>query len=122
MGKRIYVGNLPYSIDDQGLQTAFANFGEVVSAKVIIDRDSGRSKGFAFVEMGTDEEAAKAISSLNGSELGGRNINVSEAREPSAGGGGGRGPRGGGGGGFRGGPRGGGGGRGPRGDGGGNRY
>lgn len=112
MGKKLYVGNLPFSIDDQQLQQAFASYGEVVSAKVIMDRDSGRSKGFGFVEMSTDEEAQNALGSLNGTQLGGRDINVSEARDPGPRTGG---PRGGGGG-FRGrngggGPRGAGGGR-----------
>lgn len=114
MGKKLYVGNLPFSIDDQQLHEAFSSYGQVMSAKVIMDRDSGRSKGFGFVEMATDEEAQNALGSMNGTQLGGRDINVSEAREPGPRTGGG--PRGGGGGGFRGrngggGPRGGGGGR-----------
>ena len=107
MGKKLYVGNLPFSIDDQQLHQAFSSYGQVMSAKVIMDRDSGRSKGFGFVEMATDEEAQNAMGSMNGTQLGGRDISVSEARDP--------GPRTGGGGGFRGrnggGPRGGGGGR-----------
>ncbi len=115
MGKKLYVGNLPFSIDDQQLQEAFSSYGQVLSAKVIMDRDSGRSKGFGFVEMSTDEEAQNALGSMNGTQLGGRDINVSEARDPGPRTGGGGGPRGGGGGGFRGrnggGPRGGGGGR-----------
>lgn len=114
MGKKLYVGNLPFSIDDQQLHQAFSSYGQVMSAKVIMDRDSGRSKGFGFVEMSTDEEAQNALGSLNGTQLGGRDINVSEARDPGPRSGG---PRGGGGGGFRGrnggGPRGGGGGRPP---------
>lgn len=120
MGKKLYVGNLPFSIDDQQLHQAFAAHGEVTSARVITDRDSGRSKGFGFVEMANPDDADAAISKMNGSELSGRAINVSEAREPERGGG--RGPGGGGrGGGFRprgGGPGGGGGGRGfrPRGE------
>lgn len=114
MGKKLYVGNLPYSIDDQKLMQAFAGHGQVTSAKVIVDRDSGRSKGFGFVEMSTDEEASSAINSMNGHELEGRAINVSEARESEGGrggrggGGGFRGGRSGGGGGFRGGNGGGG--------------
>lgn len=106
MGKKLYVGNLPFSIDDQQLHQAFSSYGQVMSAKVIMDRDSGRSKGFGFVEMATDEEAQNAMGSMNGTQLGGRDVSVSEARDP--------GPRtGGGGGGFRGGrggPRGAGGG------------
>ncbi len=117
MGKKLYVGNLPYTTDDAELESQFSAFGKVESARVITDRDSGRSKGFGFVEMSSDEEANKAIESLNGTPMGGRNMTVSEARpqEPREGGGGGRGgPRGGGGGG--------GGGGGPRGFRGGNRY
>jgi RNA recognition motif-containing protein len=107
MGRKLYVGNLPYSATDQALADAFAECGTVESAKIIMDRDSGRSKGFAFVEMSTDSEAAAAIEKLNGADWGGRQMNVSEARPqaPREGGGG----RGGGGGGF-GGNRGGGGG------------
>lgn len=114
MGKKLYVGNLPYSIDDAALESQFASFGKVESARVITDRDTGRSKGFGFVEMSSDEEANKAIESLNGQSMGGRNLTVSEARPQAPREGGGRGgPRGGGGG-----PRGFGG----RGGGGGNRY
>ncbi len=80
MGRKIYVGNLSYSLDDQGLGDIFAGFGTVESARIVTDRDSGRSKGFGFVEMSTDEEARVAIEKLNGSEQGGRNINVSEAK------------------------------------------
>lgn len=80
MSKKLYVGNLPYSANDQTLTTAFSAFGTVESAKVIMDRDSGRSKGFAFVEMSTSSEAAASISKLNGSDLDGRAINVSEAK------------------------------------------
>lgn len=80
MSKKIYVGNLPYSANDQTLMNAFSQFGTVESAKVIMDRDSGRSKGFAFVEMSTSTEAAESISKLNGSDLDGRAINVSEAK------------------------------------------
>lgn len=118
MGKKLYVGNLPYSTDDAALESQFSAFGKVESARVITDRDTGRSKGFGFVEMASDEEANKAIESLNGQSMGGRNLTVSEARPQApreGGGGGGRGPRGSGGGGPRGfGGRGGGGG--------GNRY
>ena len=112
MGKKLYVGNLPFTIDDQQLHQAFSSYGQVMSAKVIMDRDSGRSKGFGFVEMATDEEAQNAMGSMNGTQLGGRDVSVSEARDP--------GPRtGGGGGGFRGRPGGGGGPRGAGGGGGG---
>lgn len=90
MGKKIYVGNLSYSMDDQSLGDLFAQFGPVESARIITDRDSGRSKGFAFVEMATDADAATAIEKLNGTEQNGRNINVSEAKPmaPREGGGG----------------------------------
>jgi len=113
MGKKLYVGNLPYSTDDAALESQFSAFGKVESARVITDRDTGRSKGFGFVEMSSDEEANKAIENLNGQAMGGRNLTVSEARPqaPREGGRGGGGPRGGG-------PRGFGG----RGGGGGNRY
>lgn len=117
MGKKLYVGNLPYNTTDENLNSTFGAFGAIDSVKIITDRESGRSKGFGFVEMQNDDEADKAISSLNGSDFGGRKIVVSEARAREEGGGrGGRG--GGGGGGFRGG-RGGGGFRGGRGGGGG---
>lgn len=107
MGSKLYVGNLPFSITEQSLNELFADHGSVASARIITDRDTGRSKGFGFVEMGSDDEAQSAIESLNGQEFEGRKLVVNEARpqEPRA-------PRGGGGGGF-----GGGGGRG-----GGNRY
>jgi RNA recognition motif-containing protein len=105
MGKKLYVGNLPYTVDDSTLEGHFAAFGKVESARVITDRDTGRSKGFGFVEMSSDEEASQAIEKLNGSAFGGRNMTVSEARPqaPREG----RGPRGGGGGprGYRGGGR-----------------
>lgn len=104
MGKRLYVGNLNYNIDKNDLEQMFAAYGTVTSAQVITDRDTGRSKGFGFVEMGTDEEAQAAINALNGKSHSGRNLTVNEAR-PQEG-------RGGGGGGF-GGPRRGGPGRGP---------
>ena len=113
MGKKLYVGNLPFTIDDQQLHQAFSSYGQVLSAKVIMDRDSGRSKGFGFVEMSSDEEAQNALSSMNGTQLGGRDINVSEARDPGPRTGGG--PRGGGGG-FRGRNGGGGGGGRPHGN------
>lgn len=80
MSKKLYVGNLPYSATDQTLTDAFSECGSVQSAKVVIDRDSGRSKGFAFVEMSTDDEAANAISRFNGTNFEGRAINVSEAK------------------------------------------
>lgn len=80
MSKKIYVGNLPYSSTDQSLMDAFSQHGTVESAKVIIDRDSGRSKGFAFVEMSSSSEAAASISQLNGTQMDGRAINVSEAK------------------------------------------
>jgi RNA recognition motif-containing protein len=110
MGNRLYVGNLAYSTMDQQLQEAFSEFGEVTSASVVIDRATGQSRGFGFVEYGSNEDAERAIESLNGSTLDGRSITVNVARErrPSAGGGGG------GGGGDRGGDRGGGGGGGRR--------
>lgn len=80
MSKKLYVGNLPYSTTDQTLTDAFSQCGTVESAKVIIDRDSGRSKGFAFVEMSSSSEAETSISKLNGSQMDGRAINVSEAK------------------------------------------
>lgn len=110
MSKKLYVGNLPFTTTDADLQAMFQEVGPVASARVITDRESGRSKGFGFVEMTTDGDAATAISKLNGSDYNGRPMTVSEARpqEPrSFGGGGGGGGRGG----F-----GGGGGRGDRGD------
>lgn len=85
---KLYVGNLPYSIDDGALQHNFSEFGDVTSAKVMMDRDSGRSKGFGFVEMGTAEQAEAAIRGLNGMSVGGRSIvvNVSRPKESSGGG------------------------------------
>lgn len=80
MSKKLYVGNLPYSANDQSLNDAFSECGSVQSAKVIMDRDSGRSKGFAFVEMSTDSEAAAAITRFNGTQMDGRAMNVSEAK------------------------------------------
>ena len=117
MGKKLYVGNLPFSATDQILADTFAQCGTVESAKIITDRDTGRSKGFGFVEMSTEAEAAEAINKLNGVDYDGRAMTVNEAkpmapRENRGGGGGGRGGFGGGGG--RGGFGGGGGGRGGR--------
>ena len=80
MGSKLYVGNLPYSIRDHDLIQAFAQFGTVVSAKVMMERDTGRSKGFGFVEMGTDTESRAAIQGMNGQPLGGRGLIVNEAR------------------------------------------
>ncbi len=80
MGKKIYVGNLSYQVGDQDLAEVFGQFGTVESARIVTDRDSGRSKGFAFVEMATDEEAATAIEKLNGNTFEGRAMNVSEAK------------------------------------------
>ena len=110
MGNKLYVGNLPYSVRDGDLEQAFAAFGAVTSAKVMMERDTGRSKGFGFVEMGSDAEAQAAIEGMNGQSLGGRNVVVNEARPmearpPRAGGFGGPRREGGGGGGFGGGRR-----------------
>jgi RNA recognition motif-containing protein len=118
MGRKLYVGNLAYGVTDSDLQQLFESHGTVQSAQVIIDRDTGRSKGFGFVEMGSDSEAQTAIQALNGKEVDGRALTVNEAR-PKEGGGGGRGGSGGGG---RGGYGGGGGGGGGRGGYGGGRY
>jgi RNA recognition motif-containing protein len=109
MGNKLYVGNLPYSYRDDDLQQAFSQYGAVASAKVMMERDTGRSKGFGFVEMGSAAEAQAAIQGMNGQQVGGRGLVVNEARpmEPRTGGGGGRGFGGGGGGGFGGGDRGG---------------
>jgi len=113
MGKKLYVGNLPYSVRDGDLEQAFGAFGSVTSAKVMMERDTGRSKGFGFVEMGSDDEAQAAIGGMNGQPLGGRAVVVNEARPmedrpPRSGGGGfggggGGGRREGGGGGYGGG-------------------
>ncbi len=100
MGKKLYVGNLSYRMGDGELSQLFESFGTVQSAQVIMDRDTGRSKGFGFVEMGSDQEAQAAITGLNGKEIEGRALTVNEAR-PKTEGGGGRG--GGGGGGYGGG-------------------
>ena len=90
MGNKLYVGNLGYGIGDSDLEKLFTTYGSVRSAQVIKDRDTGRSKGFGFVEMGSDQEAQAAISALNGKEIDGRTLAVNEAR-PKEGGGGGRG-------------------------------
>lgn len=89
MSSKIYVGNLPFSVDDQALHHNFAEFGTVASAKVMIDRDSGRSKGFGFVEMGNADEAQAAIKGLDGMSVGGRSIvvNIARPKEPGSGGG-----------------------------------
>ena len=95
MGKRLYVGNLSYSLRTEELKDVFAEAGEVVYAKVVTDQESGRSKGFAFVEMATDDQAAEAIEKLNGREVGGRALKVTEANpRPERPAGGPRGPRG----------------------------
>ena len=120
MGNKLYVGNLPYSFRDEDLQQAFSAYGSVSSAKVMMERDTGRSKGFGFVEMGSDAEAQAAIGGMNGQQFGGRGLVVNEARPmearpPRTGGGGFGGGAGGGGrsggGGYGGGGGGGGGGR-----------
>jgi len=123
MGKKLYVGNLSYQVDSSELEQLFSQHGTVESAQIINDRETGRSKGFGFVEMASDDEAQAAIAALNGQEHGGRALTVNEAkpREERGGGGGGRGGYGGGGGGGRGGYGGGGGGRGGYGGGGGGR-
>lgn len=110
MGNKLYVGNLAYAIRDEDLNQAFGQFGTVTSAKVMMDRDTGRSKGFGFVEMSTDAEAQSAIEGMNGQSLSGRAIVVNEARPREDRPGGFRGPYGGGGGYGGGGNRGGGGG------------
>ena len=84
MGNKLYVGNLPYSVRDDDLQQAFSEFGSVNSAKVMMERDTGRSKGFGFVEMGSDAEAQSAINGMNGQSLGGRSVTVNEARPMEA--------------------------------------
>jgi len=107
MGNKLYVGNLPYSYRDSDMEQAFSQFGSVSSAKVMMERDTGRSKGFGFVEMGNDAEAQAAIAGMNGQQVGGRGLVVNEARPMEArpprsggyGGGGGGGGCGGGGGG-----------------------
>ncbi|HEX6837083.1 MAG TPA: RNA-binding protein [Polyangia bacterium] len=119
MGTRLYVGNLPYDVDEDSIKQFFEGGGgrQVKQVKIVTDRDTGRPRGFAFVEMGDDGQAQSAINELNGQSLGGRTIVVNEAREPQRGGRGGGGGYGGGGGGYGGG--GGGGGYGGRGGGGG---
>ena len=84
MGNKLYVGNLPYSVRDSDLEQAFGQFGTVTSAKVMMERDTGRSKGFGFVEMASDAEAQAAINGMNGQPLGGRSITVNEARPMEA--------------------------------------
>lgn len=84
MGNKLYVGNLPYTVRDEDLQQSFSEFGSVNSAKVMMERDTGRSKGFGFVEMGNDAEAQAAIAAMNGQSLGGRSITVNEARPMEA--------------------------------------
>lgn len=98
MGKRLYVGNITYNTTDDRLRELFGEFGEVVSAQIVMDRDTGRSKGFGFVEMASDDQAQAAINGLNGQQVDGRALTVNEARPRTEGGGGG-----GGGGGYRGG-------------------
>ena len=120
MGNKLYVGNLPYAFRDSDLEQAFGPYGQITSAKVMMERDTGRSKGFGFVEMGSDAEAQAAIEGLHGQQIGGRGLVVNEARPMEArpprsgGGGGGYGGGGsyggGGGGGYGGGNRSGGGG------------
>ena len=103
MGNRLYVGNLPFSATDDSLREMFRQAGQVESARIITDRDTGRSKGFGFVEMSTEQEASEAINKFNGTELDGRSLTVNEARPMAPRDGGGRGPRDGGGRGHRGG-------------------
>jgi RNA recognition motif-containing protein len=121
LGTKLYVGNLAYTVDKSRLEEMFLAYGTVASAQVIMDRETGRSKGFGFVEMGSDQEAQAAIAAMNGKNFDGRNLTVNEARpqEPRGFGGPRRGPGGGGGGGGFGG---GGGRRGPGGGGGASRY
>ena len=131
MSRKLFVGNLPYSVTSERLQEAFSQFGTVTSSKVIVDRETGRSRGFAFLEMETDDQGASAMQAMNGALLDGRSIAVREAVERQPGGGGGGGGYGGGGGGRDGGgfrprgprpPYGGGGGGGGYGGGGGGGY
>ncbi len=99
MGAKLYVGNLPYSVTEEKLQQHFSQHGSVISARIITDKFTGRSKGFGFVEMSSDQEAERAVTALNGTDFEGRNIVVSEARPQQprdsrpGGGGGGRPPR-----------------------------
>lgn len=101
MGKRLYVGNLSFNATEMDMRDLFAPFGTVADAKLVMDRDTGRPRGFGFIEMATDAEATKAIADLNGREFQGRALKVNEAQERTGGGGGGGGGRGGGGGGGR---------------------
>jgi RNA recognition motif-containing protein len=103
MSRKLFVGNLPYSVTSERLQEAFSQFGTVTSSKVIVDRETGRSRGFAFLEMETDDQGASAMQAMNGALLDGRSIAVREAVERQPGGGGGGGFGGGGGGGREGG-------------------
>jgi len=104
MGSKLFVGNLSFQTSEEGLSSAFAQFGEVREAKIILDRETQRPRGFGFVTMGSDDEAQAAIQGMNGTDLDGRPLRVNEAEDrrgpPRGGGGGGRGPGGGGGGGF----------------------
>ena len=111
MGTRLYVGNLSYDTNADSIRELFSELGEVTDVHVVMDRDTGRPRGFAFVTMGSQEEAEKAIRETNGKMVDGRSLRVNEAEDRPRGGGGGGGPRGGGGGGRGGGGRGGGGGR-----------
>ncbi|MEN9834433.1 MAG: hypothetical protein RL011_626 [Pseudomonadota bacterium] len=125
MSKKLFVGGLSWGTDDEGLRQAFAKFGQISEAKVITDRETGRSRGFGFITFASDSDAQSAMSEMDGKELDGRTIKVNEAQErpPRSGGGGGGGGGYGGGGGGRGGDRGGfGGGGGRGGDRGGNRW
>ena len=101
MGNRLYVGNLSYQSNEESVREAFSAFGEVTDVHVVLDRDTGRSRGFAFVTMDSDSTAQQAIAEMNGAMLDGRALRVNEAEERGRGGGGGRGPRRGGGGGGR---------------------
>ena len=96
MAKKLYVGNLSYNTTEDGLRGLFSQFGNVVSAKIIFDRETGNSKGFGFIEMGSDDEASAAINGTNGHEFEGRQIRVNEAMDKPRSGGGGRGGYGGG--------------------------
>ena len=101
MGNRLYVGNLSFSATNDTVRSAFASFGDIADVHVVSDRETGQSRGFGFVTMGSAEAARKAISEMNGAMLDGRALKVNEAEERQGGGGGGRGSRGGGGGGGR---------------------
>src|SRR5690625_3731467 len=119
MARKLFVGGIAWATTNEGLREAFERFGEVEDARIITDRDTGRSRGFGFVTFQDDDAAQAAIQEMDGEELDGRRLRVNEANERRPGGGGGGGHRGGGGGGYRGGSRGGGGGGGYRGGGGG---